>query len=93
VGIKVSGLGEIPHICSKQEDKLLEIGKIYVRSMGKPESTEVCNYIEMKEILDICLENSVSNYITRLSRIGILDTLKITLSDKEKYDNEVEDLK
>lgn len=92
-GLKIQGLGEMPHICSKQEDKILEPGKIYIRSLGKPETTEIRNYIEMQEVLEICTEKSLSNYLIKMERIGIdLSLLQIKKSVDDKYGVEAKDI-
>jgi predicted HTH transcriptional regulator len=65
IGLNIRGLGKTPHIFSKQEVRILQKGIIYVRSQGKPESTEVQSYIGMKEIIDACIDNSLASFISR----------------------------
>jgi len=93
VGLRIHGLGETPHICFKQEGKTLLKGKIYGRSQRIPESAEIQNYIEMKEIIDVCVDNALTSYLQRMNRAGIaVVSSKIILSEKEKFNNEARDI-
>lgn len=92
VGIKIEGLGETPHICTKQEGSILLNGKIYGRSQRIPECTEVQNYIEMDEIIEICVDNALTIFLQRMNRIGInVLSPKSVLTDKEYFEDEVKD--
>jgi predicted HTH transcriptional regulator len=92
VGIEVKGFDTVPVICKKTESDLLLEGKIYVRSKGKPESVLVQNYAEMKEIIDIAIDNGLSNLLGRLKFLGI-HFEAVHATDKEKFDEEIADLK
>ena len=92
VGIKIQGLGETPRICLKQEGSILLNGKIYGRSQRIPECTEVQNYIEMKEIVDICVDNALTNFLQRMNKIGLnVISPRLVLTDKEYFEDEVKD--
>ena len=92
VGIQVKGFDTTPIICRKTEGSILQEGRMYVRSKGKPESVPIQNYSEMKEITDIAIDNGLSNLLARLKFLGIHFESPRAL-DKEKLDQEIEDLK
>lgn len=73
--IEVREFADVPVICKRtmQEGKtlLLRDGAMYVRSNRKPESREVANYDEMRELLDIATDKGVREFVSRARGAGL----------------------
>jgi len=91
VGIKVQGFGSVPTICTKNEGTVLKKGMIYVRSKGKPETVPIQNYSEMKEIIDIAIENGIREHIQKTQRAGL--KLELATEEESQYDEELKEIK
>jgi len=76
VVIEVEEFADVPVVCKRtlQEGKqlLLRDGAVYVRSNRKPESREVANYDEMRELIDIAIDKGVRRFVAR-ARVAGLD--------------------
>ena len=92
VGVEIKGFDTTPIICKKTEGSILQEGRMYVRSKGKPESITVQNYTEMNEIIDIAIDKGLTNLLGRLKFLGIHFQSPRALN-KEKFDQEIEELK
>ncbi|MFH1922934.1 MAG: ATP-binding protein [Planctomycetota bacterium] len=56
---------------SKKEGIVLRRGACYVRPRGKPESVEIPNHVEMRELLELATEKGVRHFLTRSQRAGL----------------------
>nr|MDO8099996.1 ATP-binding protein [Candidatus Njordarchaeota archaeon] len=93
VVIAVDEFEEMPVICKRDYPKAgLQRGKIYWRSRGKNECSEVMSTVEMREIVDLAVDKSTRKLLERLKRIG-LETLESTVSDERKFLDQLGDLK
>src|ERR1019366_1316467 len=73
--IAIHEFSDVPVICKRSladgNKMILRDGAIYVRSNRKPESREVANYDEMRELLDIATDRGVRRFVTRAETAGI----------------------
>jgi predicted HTH transcriptional regulator len=92
--IKVKGFDDIPVICKRSCGDIIHEGKIYVRSKGKPESIAVPTETEMREIIEIAVDKSVSKFVERLQRTGIWAPKEQTteIDDEEEFKKQRADL-
>lgn len=76
LAIEVEEFTDAPVICKRTlqvgKNIILRDGAVYVRSNRKPESREVENYDEMRELLDIATDKGVRRFVSR-ARAGGLD--------------------
>lgn len=75
VVIAISEFPEFPVICKRALSDgrpLLRDGAVYVRSNRKPESREVANYDEMRELLEMATDKGIRRFLTRASAVGLL---------------------
>ncbi len=89
--IRVEDIDEVPVICKKDWIELRR-GAIYVRSRRKPESVEVRDEAEMREIIEMAVDKSLRRFYQRLTNMGISQQVKVQPADDELYDQEVSDL-
>lgn len=78
VVIAVDEFHEVPHICTKDRKKdnqknqwVLRKGAIYVRSRRKPETSEIANAGEMRDLLDLAKEKALRSYVETAQRAGL----------------------
>lgn len=73
--IAVREFEDVPVICKRSladgNKLILRDGAVYVRSNRKPESREVANFDEMRELLDIATDRGVRRFVTRAQSAGI----------------------
>lgn len=89
--IRVEDIDEVPVIC-KRDWIELRCGAIYVRSRRKPESVEVRDEAEMREIIEMAVDKSIRRFYQRLAYVGITQPAQIQVTDDELYDKELGDL-
>ena len=92
VVFEIQGFRDTPIICKKTEGNILQKGDMYVRSKGMPESVKVQNYTEMKEIIDIAIDNGLQNLFSRLRFVGINFQAVPEITDRSRYDQEAQDI-
>lgn len=73
--IEIDEFADAPVICRRdmQEGRhsILRSGAVYVRSNRKPESREVANYDEMRELLDVATDRGVRRFVARARSAGL----------------------
>ena len=69
--IKVSEFIDVPHICARQYDGALRKGALYVRSRGAAETVEVCDPVEMREVIDLAAGKGVRRFVETATRAGL----------------------
>jgi predicted HTH transcriptional regulator len=85
--IEVNEFNEIPVLCKSQYDDpnkrvILRKGCLYVRSRGKPATTEVASQTEMREVLALATEKGLRSFLATAQRSGIrLDDLHIATAE------------
>ncbi len=91
--IHVEEFEEVPVICKKDWTGFdLRHGGVYVRSRRKPESIEVRDESEMREIIEMAVEKSIRRFYQRLTSAGVSPTVTAQPSDGELYEQELRDL-
>lgn len=73
--IAVAEFPDVPVVCKRALSdgtrQLLRDGAVYVRSNRKPESREVANYDEMRELLDVATDKGIRRFVTRATKAGL----------------------
>lgn len=73
--IEVEEFTDAPVVCKRTyndgKSAILRQGAVYVRSNRKPESREVANYDEMRELLDIATDKGVRRFVSRARAAGL----------------------
>lgn len=88
LSVDVEEFEEIPVICRKSFCDILEEPKLYIRSRRKPETIEVPSQTEMRELLQMAIDKGIRQYRIREAQ----RTAEATESDKNKFDQEIQDL-
>lgn len=73
--IQIDEFDDAPVICRRDmtegRQSILRSGAVYVRSNRKPESREVANYDEMRELLDVATDRGVRRFVARARSAGL----------------------
>lgn len=86
--IKVEEFEEVPVICKRDYGDILHKGWVYVRSRTKPESIPIPSQSEMRELIEIATDKRTLRFLQRVERFG----MKLTPTDEELFDKQLEDL-
>lgn len=94
VVIRIHEFDHIPVICKRDWGSTLHRGKIYTRSMVKPETIEVPSHIEMREIIEMAVDKENRKFFARLYNLGLLHLVAAPSQpqDKELFDKQLEGL-
>lgn len=84
VVLNVDEFDEIPVLARREFEGIIRRGALYVRSFGKPETTEVPTQAEMRELLDLATSKSVRRLLRDAQAAGLLDSLESR--DVEQYE-------
>lgn len=68
--ITVEEFAQIPVLCKRAFDNVLWDGACYVRTLRKPETSEIPNQTEMRELLDLAIDKGVARFLERARRVG-----------------------
>ena len=74
VVIIIEEFAQIPVLCKRAFDNVLRDGACYVRTHRKPETSEIPNQTEMRELLDLAIDKGVSRFLERARRVGLYPT-------------------
>lgn len=78
-----------PVLCMKAEGHRLQEGKLYVRSMRKPETVEVRNPTDMRALLALATEKALATQLRSLARAGVTQlTVADVLSSTGQFERE-----
>lgn len=91
--ISVDEFADVPVACKRTfqdgNKLILRDGAIYVRSNRKPESREVANYDEMRELLDIATDKGVRRFVARATEAGlVIGSATTTIAAADAYRTE-----
>ena len=71
VVLYVAEFEEVPVLCDYDYNEDLIKGRIYVRSRGKPETSELPSQVELRELLDLATDRGVERFLRRSRRVGL----------------------
>ncbi len=89
--ILVKEFEEVPVICKKDYQNVLRAGACYVRRKGKPESSEIPNQSEMRDLLSLAIEKGLRRFIEQANRAGIRISSEPESKDTDKFSDQVKD--
>jgi hypothetical protein len=74
--LHVHQFDEIPVLCARegrnaQNDLILKLGKLYVRSKENVESVEVATQAQMRELIDLAVDYGIRKWLARNEVVGI----------------------
>lgn len=94
--IRVLEFEEIPVLCNRAYDKgsehVLRKGACYVRSIKKPETSEIPSQEEMRALLELATEKGIRRFLNRAYNAGLPVTTPAQPSNAEQYARELGDL-
>ncbi|MGA4685934.1 helix-turn-helix domain-containing protein [Micromonospora sp. AB353] len=90
VAIEVAEFEDIPHLCRRDYQDILQKGMMYVRPRGKPESVPVPSPTEMREVLDLAITKGVREFIRRAGVAGVHLTAGTEENEREQFLKEAE---
>jgi len=95
VVLTIHEFDEIPVICrvdyNNQGQTILRNGALYVRSRGKPETSEVPSQTEMREVLDLAIDKGVRAFLACAERVGLQIPVAAQPNDTQKFAQELEE--
>lgn len=90
VVFKVDEFEDMPVLCKKAFNGELKNGALYVRSRRKPETVEVDNSTDMRDILELAVDKRLREFSRRLSLV-VPTAAQPNQTDDENYDREAGD--
>lgn len=69
--IQVFEFFDIPHLCARSYEKELRDGALYTRPRKVPETSEVANSVEMRDVLQLATEKALRAYLETAQRAGV----------------------
>jgi predicted HTH transcriptional regulator len=101
VFIRVHQFDDIPVLCAKDYNEpgktapVLRRGACYVRARHKPETSEIPSEEEMRELLELAIDNGVRKFLTRAQKVGLFPTASSTPTpppDEALFQQQIEDM-
>jgi hypothetical protein len=95
--LRVSEFADLPVLAKKDisvnHQQVVRRGACYVRSIGKPETSEIPTQTEMRELLGLAIEKGVRKFVAQSANSGLLDLIRKEPSptSAEQYLNELGD--
>jgi predicted HTH transcriptional regulator len=87
--IEVNEFPDFPHICVKQYDGVISLGRIYIRTRSMPETAPIETAAEMRELVDLAADKRLRALVQRLGRAGVsLPHAEPKQSDAQKFEDE-----
>lgn len=71
VVLEVAEFEDVPHICKRDNQRVLVKGHIYVRPRGKPQSVAVPSSDETRQLLDVAIDKGVRDFVRRAGAAGV----------------------
>lgn len=91
--ITVSEFEEVPILCKRDYAPTLKDGACYFRSRRKPETVQVSSHADMRDLLELAVSKGVRKFIARAQQAGALPFQPTQPSDRQRYDEQLGDLK
>lgn len=96
VVIEVVEFDDIPIICKKEGKNskniaILEKGRIYTRTLNKPESTPSFSSADMRDIIELAVKKSIMRYREFASYLDISQKIDQEIDSNRRYEIERED--
>jgi len=87
--VQVREFEEFPIVCKKSGTEIRK-GAFYIRPLGKPETREVHEANELREVLNIAVEKNTRKLLTQFKKVGVdFSDTRARESDSDKYDKEL----
>ena len=95
VVIEVEEFSDIPVLCKRSYDDVLQDGACYVRPRRKPETSAIPTQADMRDLLDLAIEKGVTRFLERARRVGLfsIPTAELQVTDRERFDEQLGDLR
>jgi predicted HTH transcriptional regulator len=93
VVIQVEEFADVPVLCKRAYDDVLRDGACYVRPRRKPETTDIPTYADMRDLLDLAVEKGVRRLLAQVQRVGLTVPPDITVTDQERFNEQLGDLR
>jgi hypothetical protein len=95
--IEVREFADLPHLCAKafqiqgERNEILHKGGLYVRTRTAPETSQIADATEMRELLDLATEKALRRYVGAATRAGLLLTAQTPPdTDEEQFQGQRE---
>ena len=95
VVLEVEEFSDIPVLCKRSYDDVLQDGACYVRPRRKPETSSIPTQADMRDLLDLAIEKGVTRFLERARRVGLfsIPTAEPQVTDRERFDEQLGDLR
>ena len=95
VVLEVEEFADIPVLCKRSYDDVLQDGACYVRPRRKPETSSIPTQADMRDLLDLATEKGVTRFLERARRVGLFSTTSAEprIADQERFDEQLGDLR
>jgi predicted HTH transcriptional regulator len=97
--INVHEFGDIPILCCKDfggsDKQTLKRGACYVRSLHKPETSEIPSEEAMRELLELAVDKGVEKFVKRARKAGLYPTTEAPAASpsvEELFKEQIEDV-
>jgi hypothetical protein len=98
--IRVYQFDDIPILCAKDYNEpgkapVLRRGACYVRARHKPETSEIPSEEEMRELLELAIDQGVRKLVIRAQKAGLFPTIPSTpapRSDETLFEKQIEEM-
>jgi len=95
--IRVNQFVDTPVICAKDYyfagELKIKSGDIFTRTLrGKPQTSKVMDYVDLKEIIDLAIDRGLRRLAERMSKGGFSIPITGKGLDEQQFDNEIKDL-
>ncbi len=93
--LEVEEFSDIPVLCKRSYDNVLQDGACYVRPRRKPETSSIPTQADMRDLLDLAIEKGVTRFLERARRVGLfsIPTAEPQVTDRERFDEQLGDLR
>ncbi len=90
--LEVRQFEDVPVLCKRAFDDVLRPGACYVRTIRKPETSEIPTQTEMRELLELATDKQVRKYLERAQRLGLISApTVIPTTVQDLFDQELGD--
>ena len=93
VTIEVREFEDIPVLCKRDFQNVLRNGACYVRTRRKPETSEIPAQAEMRDLLDLATGKGVRRFLARAESTGMISFIAAAPDDRERFDEQLGDLR